>query len=127
MPCQRERERERESIAKGNVSVERLPKEYNFFLPSSRGPQTKRLSRTLLDVQRTVCQEQRHAELGCLLYPQDGVNGFRPCFLVFRTEPKLPTDLSFGICNKRATKRVCDQAEKEVASCFLARKASTQK
>ena len=29
--------RERESVAKGDVSVERLPKEYNFFLPGASG------------------------------------------------------------------------------------------
>ena len=58
--------------------------------------------------------------LGCLLCPQDGVTGFMSCFLVFKTEPKPPTDFSFGICNKRATKRMCDQAEKEVANRFPA-------
>ena len=105
--------KERESVAKGDASVERLPKEYNLFFPSSWGLQTKSLSRTLLDVQGTVCQEQRSAEpasgyLGCLLCPQDGVTGFLSCFLVFKAEPKLPTDCSLGICNKRATKRMCD-------------------
>jgi len=55
------RERFQQSIAKGNVSVERLPNKYGCFLPSSKEPQTKRLGRTLLGVQGTMCQEQRHA------------------------------------------------------------------